>query len=351
MKKVSILFIVSALLFSACKTDFKLTSPWKEQMVIFGLLNQSDSVQYIRINKTYLGEGNAYTMGGISDSINYKYLLNVTVSKWVNGVFVSNLAVDTTTALAQDPGVFANSPNQVLYRIKTPLTGTPLTDDAEYRLNVVNPVTGYSARASTNLVKGVSGNTGAMSINAPYSGSTSYNFYNTTSPFKIEWVTGANAKLYEPILRFHYTEYSVSATTQKYIDKDFGQFATVGTAGGEVMDVTLSYADFLNFLNASIPNDPTVGKRVFGKCELIFYVASDEFNTYMEVNKPVSSITGDKPIYTNITNGIGLFSARYTFNGQNYSKVLNNQTVTNASTDPLTCHLHFADQNGVVTCP
>jgi hypothetical protein len=318
MKKVSTLFIMSALLFSACKTDFRLTAPWKEQMVIFGLLNQSDSVQYIRINKTYLGEGNAYTMGGVSDSINYKNLLNVSVSKWVNGAFVSNLTVDTTTSLVQLPGTFASSPNQVLYRIKTPISANLLTEDAEYRLTAVNPLTGYTAKGSTVLVKGVSGASGAMSITAPYSGGTFYNFYNTVSPFKIEWLSGANAKVYEPILRFHYTEYSVSATTQKYIDKDFGQISTVGTTGGEDLYVSFSYTDFLSFLNASIPNDPTVGKRVFGKCDLIFYVASDEFNTYMEVNKPVSSITGDKPIYTNITNGIGLFSARYTFSGQNY---------------------------------
>ncbi|HEV7230247.1 MAG TPA: hypothetical protein VGO45_02900 [Bacteroidia bacterium] len=350
MKKVSILFFVSALLFSACKTDFKLTAPWKEQMVIFGLLNQSDTVQYIRINKTYLGEGNAYTMGAISDSINYKYLLNVTVSRSLNGV-ETNLPVDTTTSLVQDPGAFASSPNQILYRIKTPLSANLLNEAAVYKLTVMNPVTGYTAKGSTSLVKGVSNGPGAMSITAPYSGSTSFNFYNTTAPFKIEWLSGANAKVYEPILRFHYTEYSVSGTTNKYVDKDFGQISTVGTGGGEDLYVTLSYSDFLSFLNSSIADDPTVGKRVFGKCDIIFYVASDEFNTYMEVNKPVSSITGDKPIYTNITNGIGLFSARYTFNGSNYSKPLNNQTVTNASIDPLTCHLHFADQNGVVTCP
>jgi hypothetical protein len=349
MKKISTLLVVSSLLFSACKKDFKLTSDWKEQMVVYGLLNQSDSVQYIRINKTYLGEGNAYSMAAQFDSINYKHLLNVRLEKWVNGSFKQALAVDTTTGILQDPGVFANTPSQILYRVKTPLTGPGnpvLTDDAEYRLTVTNPTSGYTATAKTSLCGSM--NTGL--ILSPSSATLSYNFFNPnpSSPFRIHWQTAPNSKVYQPVLRFHYTEYTASGGTQQFVDLNFGQYATLSTAGGEYIEVDLTYQGFLSFLNGSILNSTGVTKRVFGNCELIFYVASDEYNTYVQVNKPVSSITGDKPTYTNVNNGIGLFSSRYTFQSHYYNKPLNNQTTDNASRDPLTCHLHFADSQGNV---
>jgi hypothetical protein len=349
MKKISTLLVVSSLLFSACKKDFKLTSSWKEQMVIYGLLNQSDSVQYIRINKTYLGEGNAYSMAAQFDSINYNHLLNVRLEKWVNGSFKQAMPVDTTTGIMQDPGVFANNPRQILYRVKTPLTGSGnpvLTDDAEYRLTVTNPTTGYTATAKTALC----GSLNTSLILSPSSSALSYNFFNLnpSSPFRIHWQTAPNGKVYQPVLRFHYTEYTTIDTTAKFVDLNFGQYTASSIAGGEDMEVDLTYQGFLSFLNGSITNNTGIAKRIFGSCELIFYVASDEYNTYIQVNKPVSSITGDKPTYTNVNNGIGLFSARYTYQSHYFNKPVNNQTVDNASQDPQTCHLHFADSRGNV---
>jgi hypothetical protein len=46
-------------------------------------------------------------------------------------------------------------------------------------------------------------------------------------------------------------------------------------------------------------------------CEFVFTVAATELNTYMEVTEPSLSLVQERPAYTNIVNGIGLFSARY----------------------------------------
>ena len=352
MKKIAVFLSLTAVILYACKTDFKLTSTWKESMVVYGLLNQSDSVQYIRINRAFLGEGNAYQMAAVHDSSNYNYLLNVRLEKWQNGALVGTLTVDTTTGIAQDGGTFASSPNQIIYRIHTPKSN-PLKDDGEYHLTIVNPKTGYTASAKTNLVLGVNSTSGAgMTISAPISGFTSYNFFNLSTPLKLEWYSGQNGRLYEAILRFHYTEKALSGVTEQYVDKDFGQYTTGGISGGEKMNASMSWTDFVSFIGASVPDKPGIISRQFGKCELIIYAAHDEFNTYMEVNKPVSSITGDKPTYTNITNGVGIFSARYTFDDTtHYQRPLSNQTINQAVLDPKICSLHFEDASGNVNCP
>jgi hypothetical protein len=347
MKKFFVLFAFSAIVFSACKNDLNLISKWKEQMVIYGLLNQSDTVQYIRINKAFLGQGNAYTMAAVHDSLNYPYLLNVTLEKWQNGGFVSSYRVDTTSMIPQDAGAFANQP-QILYRVHTG-PGNPLTDDSQYHLTVTNPVTGYSASGLTSLVVSSANNALGVGVEIGFAPPTSYKFYNTLSPARFKWTTGVNGRIYNLILRFHYTEYAISGNTSKYVDLNFGNNISQGLGGGEQMEADITWDGFRHFLASAIPADPAVGKRVMGNVEFMLYVGGDEFYTYQQVNQPVSSITGDKPTYTNIVNGIGLFSARYTFDQANYNKPVENVTLDNIATDPLTCPLHFADHNGNVS--
>ncbi|MFI5149965.1 MAG: hypothetical protein ACHQRM_09555 [Bacteroidia bacterium] len=360
MKKFLGFCIASGVLFSACKTDFKLTANYKEQMVIFGLLNQSDSVQYIRINKTFLGEGNAYSMALVHDSSNYKYLLNVKFEKWTlgGGTLVNTYVVDTTTMIPQTNSPFANSP-QVLYRVHTGVA-SPITSDFEYHLTVVNPVTGYTATAKTGLVVGYdstgTSHSNGISFNIvtpdPYF-TSAYNFYNLSIPFKIHWTTGTYGRIYNPILRIHYTEYDLSgAGTNKYVDKDFGNFTSPSTAGGEDQYTSMTWDEFKHFIPSAMGSSAGVSKRVITTCEFIMNIGGDEFNTYMQVNMPVSSITGEKPTYTNITNGIGLFSTRYTFDFHRMIKPVSNATLDNLATDPISCPAKIADHNGIVyTCP
>ncbi|HXC04308.1 MAG TPA: hypothetical protein VNZ86_06110 [Bacteroidia bacterium] len=359
MKKFLGFCIASGILFSACKTDFKLTSTWKEQMVIFGLLNQSDTVQYIRINKTFLGDGNAYSMAQVNDSINYKYMLNVKLEKWTlgGGALVNTFVIDTTSSIAQTNTPFANSPT-LLYRVHTGIAN-PLSSDYEYHLTVVNPVTGYTAKAMTPLVVGYDSNNthqNGISLNliTPDPIFTSaYNFYNTSIPFKIHWQTSTNGRIYNPVLRIHYTEYDLSSVgTNKYVDKDFGNYTSQSTLGGEDQYASMSWDEFRYFIPAAMGSSAGVSKRVITSCEFLMYVGGDEFNTYMEVNMPVSSITGEKPTYTNILNGIGLFSTRYTYDPHRLNKPLTNTTLDNLATDPVSCPAKIADHNGIVyTCP
>ena len=71
MKNLTIFLFILSMLFMACETDFEVNANWKEVMVVYGLLDQSKQQQYIKINKAYLGEGDALQMASVSDSVNY----------------------------------------------------------------------------------------------------------------------------------------------------------------------------------------------------------------------------------------------------------------------------------------
>src|SRR5204862_7713213 len=86
MKRIFILVscILTGFLFDSCSTDFSVEAPYKETMVIYGLLNpdtMNGKVQYIRISKAYLGEGNALIMAQERDSVNYADILDVNLER------------------------------------------------------------------------------------------------------------------------------------------------------------------------------------------------------------------------------------------------------------------------------
>src|SRR5256885_621227 len=103
---------------NSCKTDFDIIAPYKETTVVYGLLDPAANVQYIKINKAFLGEGNALVMAQQRDSTNYKPgSLDVKLQEIVFGQVVKTLQLDTTTAIAKDAGIFSN-PYQVLYKTR-----------------------------------------------------------------------------------------------------------------------------------------------------------------------------------------------------------------------------------------
>jgi hypothetical protein len=70
-----------------------------------------------------------------------------------------------------------------------------------------------------------------------------------------------------------------------------------------------------------------------------FWVASDEFHTYLQLADPVSGIVEERPDFTNIENGYGLFGSRY-FKGVN-NKQFSNETVNELVNGQYTGTLRF----------
>ena len=73
--------------------------------------------------------------------------------------------------------------------------------------------------------------------------------------------------------------------------------------------------------------------------DYILSVAADDMNTYMEVTEPSTSVVQYRPPFTNITNGIGLFSSRYV--NQIDSLRLGEYMVDSIRANPKTANLGF----------
>ena len=85
--KAFVIFGLITVLFNSCKNDLKILAPYKETVSVYALLNPQEKRQYVRLNKIFLGEGNAYVMAQVTDSVNYRQgVLSVTMERYFNGV-------------------------------------------------------------------------------------------------------------------------------------------------------------------------------------------------------------------------------------------------------------------------
>ncbi|MCK4361265.1 MAG: hypothetical protein KAV70_05930, partial [Bacteroidales bacterium] len=98
MKKINLLLVIlfTGLLFSACETDVDIIADYEDVTVVYGLLNQ-DSITYLKINKAFLGEGNALIMAKVEDSSNYTGMLDVKIEEWASGNLLNTFQLDTVT--------------------------------------------------------------------------------------------------------------------------------------------------------------------------------------------------------------------------------------------------------------
>lgn len=311
MKKNIIYTILGlTLLFSACSTDLDVTGDWKETMVVYGLLDQAKDTQYIKINKAFLGQGDATLFAQIQDSVQFANALTVKLQRIKNGIaFGTPIALMPDATIPKDPGVFySNSQTNAIYSIYTPVGPSGLFDDSEYKLTITNSETGKVVTSQTPLVKD-------FNFTKPSAAASTFYFVNPTSPswpFVVEWNSSTNGRLYQLVIRLNYKDSTTTGVvTQKHLDMQFTPLKTERLSGAtEVMTVSFPGQNFLKYIATQIQPNSNI-YRIAGNVELMVTGGADDLSTFIDVNKPSTGIIQERPEFTNISGGIGIFSSRY----------------------------------------
>ena len=309
-KKLSFLLLFCLSIFG-CETDFEVNAPWKETMVIYGLLDQSKAVQIIKINKAFLGEGDANLFAQNTDSINYdpKDLKVVVYETSSNGSILDSLIFHDSIISNKKPGDFSTTKNIVYVSYQK------LDSNYVYKLSVKNLKTGNIATASTSLLQRIRyskpspdpNNTTISFVLSASSPSTNGSYSDLTT----SWTTKPNAKTYQTNLRFYYLEKNLSTNIieEKYVDWLQSAKQSQSISGNELIAQSISGLGFYQLLGSEIPINNNVF-RYASKIVLTMTVGSDELNNYININSPSSDLNQEKPLYTNVNNGLGIFSSR-----------------------------------------
>lgn len=300
MKKIISLFLIILTVFSSCETEFNVNADWKEVTVIYGLLDQSQDKQYIRINKAFLGDESVYTMASVSDSLNYNpENLEVKIERISSlGVVLETKILDDTIMFKED-GMFASDEN-IIYVFDT---DNFMNEEKEYKLTVKNLVTDSVVSAETRLIHSLSL---MPSFNNP---SYRMGLFSQTGDFSsstVEWQHSKNADIYQVTLFVNYTEYGTTDTVVKTVHKMYPIIKYDGTN----LKQKITGEEFLSLLKNNIDTSSTVNRRV-NNLDILFSAGTSLLHNYIDLNQPPTGIVQERDLFTNINGGIGLFTARY----------------------------------------
>jgi hypothetical protein len=287
----------------SCNDKLDLTAPYKENTIVYAVLDADSTIQYVKINKAFLGDGNAFVYAQVPDSTEYTDdQLQAEVRAVKNGVTIATYALHDTV-LPHDPGIFAG-PMHKLYYFNTDAIGpVKLDSSATYRIDIT--AKGNSVSAETPVVGWIKP-TGAI-YSQPLRLVSVGGGYATQI---INWKSSVNGKRYEVSYRFHWDEVTPTDTMHRSFDQPLGTFVSNNTAGNESMVAALDGESFFHTVALRVGNDPDVIQRIFRGVDIIWAVAGNDLHTYLQLNSPISGIVEDRPSFTNVTNGYGLFTTR-----------------------------------------
>ena len=300
MKKVSVILVtlVSLMFINGCSNDVDINASYKQIIVAYGLLDTNEDTTYLKINKAFLGEDDALIMAKVRDSSEFVEKLQVKV--WAEDDLQTVYTFDTITITNKEEGTFYN-PNQLIYY--SPFQ--PLVDK-NYKLEINYKEIQLTSEARTFSFTG-------FDITQP-GFAKKIRIDNSTDPKVISWFRKDDAPRYDVLVRFHFKEIWEGSTDTVYRYFDWFKDTRKATVGEEV-ESYYTGNQFYSALERYVPyedaeTEAKVTDRYTWDVEFYVYAGGTELATYMEVNEPSNSIIQDKPQYSNIENGIGIFSSR-----------------------------------------
>lgn len=309
----TILFL-SALCFQSCETELDINGDYQDVAVVYSILDPSSQYQYVRINRAFLGEGNALEFAQIPDSTLYPYLLDVKMQAInSNGQVVQTFTDVDTVHISKVSEIFFSG-DQPVYRIKIPsvISFNQYTHDSiwlnsnyTYKIIITNPVTGVVTEGETPIIH-------SFNIGRPVPTAISVSFANNITT-KIEWESAKNGRRYECKYIFTYYEIYESNPTDtitKTLNWNLGTVTSQLLSGGEDMSLAYNNYNFYSMLANNLEKRNDV-QRYPGNVNLYITVGTDELNTYINVNTSSNSIIQERPQFTNVSSGIGLISSKF----------------------------------------
>ncbi len=306
---------------NSCNEKIKLIGDFVETAVVYGLLDQADSLHYIKINRAFIGPGNAIEIAGVADS---SYFTNVdaTISEYLNGNLTRSWLLRDTILDNKDPNGVFYAPEQKVYYFKTMPTGfngviqnstnpqmTSLNPQAIYKIDLVINNGAFSVSAETELVRGITSAAATQNFNFKFA----INPGEYTSTGVTVSSTG-NSYVLNTQLKMAFYEWESNTYSEKSFFWKLGE-ADVLPSSSKIF--TANGETFYDLMKSNCTENSSISKRTFKGVTIKITGGAEELYNFIAVNKPSSGLAQSKPTYTNLTatNGkrvIGIFSSRQT---------------------------------------
>lgn len=312
MKKLALILTLAGIIAfgQSCSNEFDLVDDWKNIPVVYGLLSRADTAHYIRVEKAFLDpETSAFEIAQIPDSLYYSNI-RVELERTATGQkFPLNRVDGNLEGYQREAGVFANSPNY-LYKIDS--ASIDLIENEEYRLLVTD---GSSDALLTEAVTKIIGDYESRA-NQP-SNPIGFRY---ESPVNISWrikEDDSSAFFYDLRLVIHYREQDINVSNE-FVNKEIEWIVEDNiereSNGGNLVPITnvrFSGITFYRFLEENLEVSSSI-TRQFQYIDIIVNAGGKDLFDYINIGQSNTGITSSQaiPSYTNLSEGIGVFSTR-----------------------------------------
>jgi hypothetical protein len=328
MFKLLTIFCVSSILFISCNEDFDINGEWQDITVVYGLINQTDSIQYIKINKAFLGNGNANEMAKEADSIQYSQELDVKLIEYklinnsYNPMITSSwsatgkvIELERTNEIKKSDTTFSGKTGtfgtQLNYLYKTT---TSLTDGRKYKLQVIVPGKKDTITSEAKIIYN-------LTVNQPKTDVGTFKSYidlsDSLKPYPTVWQLATYGKIYQFMLRFNYMEILNGDTTYHSFETYYPTLVALNmrlpsTQTPSTMSQKIGGPEFFQKVKSMIPVKANVRRKAL-TLDFYYFVAGANYYTYKNVTSSQTGYGQESSSYSNLVNAIGFFDARYSY--------------------------------------
>jgi hypothetical protein len=329
--KITIVFLFGLLIFMSCKNDLKIVAPYKEIPQVHAIITPQEPMQMIRINKIFLGEGDATVMAQQPDSVNYQPgELTVWLERYSGANKIAAEMVSGKTEVYFRDSVIQLEPGAFSTTQRVYVCNDKLYSNGLYKLFIKNNHTGNLFSASANALDSMN-LTGFSPFTTPVFSSTFVpsptvtaafiDYSNQNVPNNIRTKAVSGGFIHDLTIRIHYYDSISSSPSAPNGGKDFYtyDFVFFPKQLSELQDIGNTKYFVFSFRSPALLEafgielarraNPPFGRKVF-RIDFMTYAASQEYYDYLQFSAPSLSFSQEKVLYSNFENkaAIGIFT-------------------------------------------
>jgi len=317
-----ILLLLVSLFIISCDNELDLVAEFQETPVVYGIVDQGDSIQYIRVERAFVDKTtSANTIAQNPDSLYYEDITVKLVRVQTGDEYTLERVNGNDMGLQRDMGVFATDPNY-LYMIRT--DAMPLIEEEEIEIKIEGIFEDRAVTAGATLLRA------PFFFAPPQDGIIGF---IRNRKVNVGWNPKGDPTVYSAIYTFTVNEMRDGITTTKKVD-------WVVERNTDKTILEIDGVDFYSFINGALEKDPNV-TRTMGPATFTLIEGNETVADYIRVGQANIGITssGEIPTFTNMSDGLGLFGSSISQTRSNLA--LNEITIDSLIMSPITADLNF----------
>lgn len=280
--------------FTACEQKIDIYADGPPVPVVYGLLDPANSIQYVRIGRSYLGGTTGVDRPPESDSTVWNIPHEVYMEEYTDGQKGNTYRFEPDNDIKKDSGFFPVSNLRVYSSAFKPIAGKT------YHLYVYFPDLDKMVSAKTMVH-------GSPEIVDPLPLSIRKINFEPGQPYTIRWYPGLNSGVYQMIFRIYYRD--SSAYGQEFNSADYASEGVYNLETDQMLEYGMGGPAFFTAMAKGIPVITGIVREVVS-VEFIMISGNMDLGIHYRSGLETGSNFTNLAEYSNIGNGIGIFSSR-----------------------------------------